>query len=118
MEDQQDSLGSFMMESQNNQSSDNSLDKSDKKIDKNEKKELTEEEKELLEAKKESKAQASKYGNALNPAMMRQQTTKLIFVYSLVGLLLVGFLIFQKQNPDFFSKGLNKIFNSIMFGGR
>ncbi|MDR0571703.1 MAG: hypothetical protein LBG48_02500 [Rickettsiales bacterium] len=75
---------------------------------------LSEEEKELQEAKKISKAKQNNMPT--NPAMVLRQTAGLAFFYTIVGLLILGLMIYSKKNKGWVNRGINKGINLILFG--
>jgi hypothetical protein len=76
--------------------------------------ELSEEEKELQEAKKTSMAKQA--AMPTNPALLLRQTASLVFFYAIIGLLILGLMIYSRRNKGWVNRGINKGINLILFG--
>jgi hypothetical protein len=117
-EDTDQALASFMMEqvASNDNNADSSSKKSnDKGASKDgEKKELTEEEKELQDAKKSSVARAKAVG--FNPELAKRQMGKIVLVYGIIGMLIIGLLVYSKRHEGWVGKGIGKVWNKMLFG--
>jgi hypothetical protein len=117
-EDADQALASFMMEqvASNEGSEDSSSQKNnDKGTSKDgEKKELTEEQKELQNAKKSSAAKAKAIG--FNPELAKRQIGQMALVYGIIGMLIIGLLVYSKRHEGWISKGIGKAWNKMLFG--